>query len=90
MPLTRWSKFNKELSNDPEDVLSVLTNFHRIITQVIREEIQAQWGEAWKDEDTFPLTLQHCIHTKKLSSLRSGVEFDMNDIFYEFKYLHHF
>ena len=32
----------------------------------------------------------HCIHTKKLSCLRSGVEFDMNDIFYEFKYLHHF
>ena len=32
----------------------------------------------------------YCIHTKKLSCLRSGVEFDMNDIFYEFKYLHHF
>ena len=32
----------------------------------------------------------HCIHTKKLSCLRSSVEFDMNDIFYEFKYLRHF
>ena len=27
---------------------------------------------------------------KKLSRLKSGVEFDMNDIFYDFKYLHHF
>ena len=26
----------------------------------------------------------YCIHTKKLSRLKSGVEFDMNDIFYEF------
>ena len=32
----------------------------------------------------------YCNHTKKLSCLISGVEFDMNDIFYEFKYLHHF
>ena len=32
----------------------------------------------------------YCFHTKKLSYLKSGVEFDMNDIFYEFKYLHHF
>ena len=32
----------------------------------------------------------YCIHTKKLHCLRSGVEFDMNDIFYEFKYFHHF
>ena len=32
----------------------------------------------------------HCIHTKKLSRLKSGVEFEMNEIFYEFKYLHHF
>ena len=32
----------------------------------------------------------YCIHTKNLSRLKSGVEFDMNDIFYEFKYLHHF
>ena len=32
----------------------------------------------------------YCIHTKKLSRLKSGVEFDMNDIFYEFKCLHHF
>ena len=31
-----------------------------------------------------------CVHTKELSCLKSGVEFDMNDIFYEFKYLHHF
>ena len=30
------------------------------------------------------------IHTKTLNCLRSGVEFDMNDIFYEFKRLHHF
>ena len=30
------------------------------------------------------------IHTKKLSCLKSGVEFDMNDIFYEFKYLLYF
>ena len=32
----------------------------------------------------------YCIHTKKLTCLKSGVEFDMNDILYEFKYLHHF
>ena len=32
----------------------------------------------------------YCIHTKTLSCLRSSVEFDMNDIFYEFKYSHHF
>ena len=32
----------------------------------------------------------YCIHTKKLSCLKSGVEFDMNDILHEFKYLHHF
>ena len=31
-----------------------------------------------------------CIHTKKLSCLKSGVEFDMNDILYEFKNLDHF
>ena len=30
------------------------------------------------------------IHTKTLNYLRSGVEFDMNDIFYEFKHLHYF
>ena len=30
------------------------------------------------------------IHTKTLSCLKSGVKFDMNDIFYEFKYLHYF
>ena len=34
-------------------------------------------------------SLLYCIHTKGLSRLKSGVEFDMNDIFYEFKYLHH-
>ena len=38
----------------------------------------------------FSIVDLYCIHTKKLSCLRSGVEFDMNDIFYEFKYLHHF
>ena len=27
---------------------------------------------------------------QKLSCLKSGVEFDMNDILNEFKYLHHF
>ena len=32
----------------------------------------------------------YCIHTKKLSCLKSGVEFDMNDILYEYKNLHHF
>ena len=32
----------------------------------------------------------YCIHTKKLSCLKSGVEFDKNDILHEFKYLHHF
>ena len=32
----------------------------------------------------------YCIHTEKLSCLGSGVEFNMNDIFYEFKCLHHF
>ena len=31
----------------------------------------------------------YCIHTKKLSCLKSGVEFDMNDILYEFNNLHH-
>ena len=36
------------------------------------------------------LNLWYCIHTKKLSCLKSGVEFDMNDILYEFKSLHHF
>ena len=34
--------------------------------------------------------LLYCIHTKKLSCLKSGVEFDMNDNLYEFKYLDHF
>ena len=34
--------------------------------------------------------LLYCIHTKKLSCLKNGVEFDMNDILYEFKNLHHF
>ena len=32
----------------------------------------------------------YCIRTKKLSCFSSGVEFDMNDIFYEFKYLRYF
>ena len=32
----------------------------------------------------------YCIHTKNLSCLKSGVEFDMNDILYEFKNLHQF
>ena len=32
----------------------------------------------------------YCIHTKKLSRLKSGEDFDVNDMFYEFKYLHHF
>ena len=32
----------------------------------------------------------HCIHTKKLSCLKSCVEFDMNDILYEIKNLHYF
>ena len=36
------------------------------------------------------MTSLYCIHTKKLSCLKSGVEFDMNDILYEFKNLHHF
>ena len=31
-----------------------------------------------------------CIHTKKLSCLKSGVGFDMNNILYEFNNLHHF
>ena len=38
----------------------------------------------------FPFSDLYCIHTKKLSCLKSGVEFDMNDILYEFKNLHHF
>ena len=29
----------------------------------------------------------YCIHTKKLSCLKSGVEFDMNHILYEYKEL---
>ena len=37
-----------------------------------------------------PSCFLYCIHTKKLSCLKSGVEFDMNDILYEFKNLHHF
>ena len=40
-----------------------------------------------------PTCQLYCIHTKKLSCLsclKSGVEFDMNDILYEFKNLHHF
>ena len=43
----------------------------------------------WQQK-TFKHWTLYCIHTKKLSRLKSGVEFDMNDIFYEFKYLHHF
>ena len=41
---------------------------------------------------TFPqnVFMLYCIHIQKLSCLRSGVKFDTNDIFYEFKYLHHF
>ena len=39
----------------------------------------------------FPyLCILYCIYTIKLSCLKSGVEFDMNDILYEFKNLHHF
>ena len=35
--------------------------------------------------------LIYFIHNKKLNCLKSGVESDMNDIFYEFKYsIHHF
>ena len=30
----------------------------------------------------------YCIHTKKLSCLKSGAEFYMNDILNEFKNLH--
>ena len=33
------------------------------------------------------IPLLYCIHTKKLSCLKSGVQFDMNDNLYEFKYL---
>ena len=36
------------------------------------------------------LSRLYCIHTKKLSCLKSGAESDMNDILYEFKNLHHF
>ena len=36
------------------------------------------------------LLVLYCIHTKKLSCLKSGAEFDMNAILYEFKNLHHF
>ena len=36
-------------------------------------------------------TLNLILHShQKLSCLKSGVEFDMNDILYEFKNLHHF
>ena len=38
----------------------------------------------------FYTTNLYRIHTKKLSCLKSGVEFDMNDILCEFKNLHHF
>ena len=41
----------------------------------------------WKVRYIF---LLYCIRTKKLSCLKSRVEFDMNDILYEFKNLHHF
>ena len=34
--------------------------------------------------------LLYCIHTKKLSYLKGGVELDMDDILYGFKNLHHF
>ena len=40
-----------------------------------------------ENQSSFDGSTLYCIHTKKLSCLRSGVEFDMNDIFYEFKYL---
>ena len=41
-------------------------------------------------QDRFSRPDLYCIHTKTLSCLKSGVEFDMNDILYEFKNLHHF
>ena len=41
-------------------------------------------------ETQISFIMLYCIHTKKLSCLKSGVEFDMNDILYEFKNLHHF
>ena len=40
--------------------------------------------------NSFGKRFLYCIHTKKLSCLKSGVEFDMNDILYEFKNLHQF
>ena len=40
--------------------------------------------------DLLSSLIQYCIHTKKLSCLKCGVEFDMNDILHEFKNLHHF
>ena len=47
------------------------------------------WGMVTHLKNAFVFHLYY-IHSKKLNCLRSGVEFDMNDIFYEFKYLHHF
>ena len=37
------------------------------------------------DQEGIWKTQLYRIHTKKLSCLKSGVEFDMNDILYEFK-----
>ena len=44
-----------------------------------------------KESVSFRSFLDLILHShQKLSCLKSGVEFDMSDIFYEFKYLHHF
>ena len=56
---------------------------------------QDEFQFTWIDSDTLHICYSvnralYCIHTKKLSCLKSGVKFDMNDILYEFKNLHHF
>ena len=53
------------------------------IVEAIQEKIQCPCP-IWESS-----VIKVCIHTKKISFLKSGVEFDMNDILYEFKNLHH-
>ena len=47
-------------------------------------------GEVYKKKQLNYRLILYCIHTKKLSCLKSGAEFYMNDILNEFKNLHHF
>ena len=74
-------------SNLQENVYIRIQQIHLHWNQlnITENQVKQYFKRFWKSD-----WFLYCIHTKKLNCLRSGVEFDMNDIFYEFKYLHHF